>query len=63
MRPIAIGRKNYLFLGPEIAAKSAAICHSLIETCKFNGMNPQSWLTYALSKIQDAKFSDYQLKL
>ena len=42
MRPIAIGRKNYLFLGPEIAAKSAAIYHSLIETCKFNGVTPQS---------------------
>ena len=58
MRPIAIGRKNYLFLGSEKGGKSAAICYSLIETCKLNGVNPQSWLTYALANIQDTKISD-----
>jgi len=58
MRPIAIGRKNYLFLGSETGGKSAAICYSLIETCKLNGINPQSWLTHALANIQDTKISD-----
>lgn len=58
MRPIAIGRKNYLFLGSEKGGKSAAICYSLIETCKLNGVNPQSWLTYALANIQDTQLSD-----
>jgi len=58
MRPIAIGRKNYLFLGSEKGGKSAAICYSLIETCKLNGVNPQSWLTNALANIQDIKVSD-----
>ena len=57
MRPIAIGRKNYLFLGSEAGGKSAAICYSLIETCKLNGVNPQSWLTHALANIQDTKVS------
>ena len=42
MRPIAIGRKNYLFLSSEKGSKSAAICYSLVETCKLNGVNPQS---------------------
>jgi len=58
MRPIAIGRKNYLFLGSEKGGKSAAICYSLIETCKLNNINPQSWLTYALTNIQDTKISE-----
>jgi len=58
MRPIAIGRKNYLFLGSEKGGISAAICYSLIETCKLNGVNPQSWLTYVLTNIQDTKISD-----
>lgn len=58
MRPIAIGRKNYLFLGSEKGGKSAAICYSLIETCKLNGVNPQSWLTHALANIQDTKLSE-----
>jgi len=58
MPPIAIGRKNYLFLGSEKGGKSAAICYSLIETCKLNGVNPQSWLTHALANIQDTKLSE-----
>lgn len=58
MRPIAIGRKNYLFLGSEKGGKSAAICYSLIETCKLNNINPQSWLTHVLTNIQDTKISD-----
>ena len=58
MRPIAIGRKNYLSLGSEKGGKSAAICYSLIETCKLNNINPQSWLTHALTNIQDTKVSD-----
>jgi len=43
--------KELPVFGSEIGGKSAAICHSLIETCKLNGVNPQSWLTYALTKI------------
>lgn len=58
MRPIAIGRKNYLFFGSEKGGKAAAICYSLIETCKLNGVNPQNWLTHALANIQDTKLSD-----
>jgi len=45
MRPIAIDRKNYLFLVSEKRCKSAAICYSLIETRKLNGINPQRWMT------------------
>ena len=58
MRPIAIGRKTSLCLGSEAGGKSAAICYSLIDNCKLNGVNPQSWLTYALANIQDTKLSD-----
>ncbi|PHR61904.1 MAG: hypothetical protein COA43_01665 [Robiginitomaculum sp.] len=58
MRPIAIGRKNYLLLGSEKGGKSAAIAYSLIKTCKLNRINPQSWLTYALANIQDTNISD-----
>lgn len=58
MRPIAIGRKNYLFLGSEAGGKSAAIAYSLVETAKLNGINPQDWLTYALATIQDTKLTE-----
>ncbi|WP_260006543.1 transposase [Leisingera sp. M527] len=44
MKPIAIGRKNYLFAGSESGGKAAAIAYCLIETAKMNGRDPQVWL-------------------
>ena len=44
MRGIAIGRKNYMFVGSERGGKSAAIIYTLIETVKLNGVDPQAWL-------------------
>ena len=57
MRPIALGRKNYLFMGSEGAGKSAAIAYTLIETAKLNGIDPQAWLTNVLSRIADHKIT------
>jgi transposase len=51
MRPIALGRKNYLFMGSEGGGKSAAIAYTLIETAKLNGVDPQAWLTDVLGRI------------
>ena len=45
MRPIVVGRKNYLFLGSAVGGKAASIAHTLIETAKMNGLDPQQWLT------------------
>jgi transposase len=57
MRPIALGRKNYLFMGSERGGKSAAIAYSLIETAKLNGVDPQAWLTDVLGRIADHKIT------
>jgi len=57
MRPIALGRKNYLFMGSEGGGKSAAIACTLIETAKLNGVDPQAWLTNVLSRIADHKIT------
>ncbi len=57
MRPIALGRKNYLFMGSERGGKSAAIAYTLIETAKLNGVDTQSWLTDVLARIADHKIS------
>ena len=51
MRPIALGRKNYLFVGSETAGHNAAILYSLVETCKANKINPLSYLTYVLEEL------------
>ena len=44
MRPIALGRKNYLFMGSAAGGKAASIAYTLIETAKMNGLDPQAWL-------------------
>ena len=45
MKPIALGRKNYLFVGSERGGKSAATYDSSVETCKNNNINPLEYLT------------------
>ena len=55
MRPIALGRKNYLFMGSEGGGKSAAIAYTLIETAKLNGVDPQAWLTDTFARIAEHK--------
>lgn len=57
MRPIALGRKNYLFMGSERGGKSAAIAYTLIETAKLNDVDPQAWLTDTLTRIADHKIN------
>ncbi len=57
MKPIALGRKNYLFMGSEGGGKSAAIAYTLIETAKLNGIDPQAWLTWVLAQIADHKIN------
>ncbi|MDG1458566.1 MAG: IS66 family transposase [Pseudoprimorskyibacter sp.] len=57
MRPIALGRKNYLFMGSQRGGKSAAIVYTLIETAKLNKVDPQAWLTWVLDRIADHKIN------
>ena len=57
MRCVALGRKNYLFMGSEGGGKSAAIVYTLIETAKLNGVDPQAWLTDTLARIADHKIT------
>jgi transposase len=53
VRPLALGRKNYLFCGNHQAAERTAIIYSLMGTCIANNVNPQEWLTDVLNRIQD----------
>ena len=57
MRAIALGRKNYLFVGSPSGGKSAAIAYTLIETAKLNGVDPQAWLADTLARIPDHKIN------
>jgi transposase len=55
IRPVALGRKNYLFAGSHDAAQRAAMMYSLLGTCKMNGVNPWQWLNHVLTVIPDWK--------
>jgi transposase len=51
IRPIAIGKKNWLFAGSERAGKRAAAIQSLLGTAKLNGIEPCAWLKDTLEKL------------
>lgn len=53
IRPLALGRKNYLFAGSHDAARRAAIFYSLFGSCKINNINPYEWLSDVLERIDD----------
>lgn len=55
IRPVAIGRKNYLFAGSDRGAERAAMFYSFFGTCKMNKVNPFEWLTKVLEIIPDYK--------
>jgi transposase len=51
IRPIAIGRKNYLFAGSHEAAQRSAMLYSLLGTCRLHNVNPFIWLKNILQRI------------
>jgi transposase len=58
IRPLALGRKNYLFAGSHEAAKNIAMYYSFFATCKKNNINPSKWLHHVLKNINDTKSSE-----
>jgi transposase len=60
IRPIAIGRKNWLFAGSDTAGQRAAVIMSLIATAKANGIEPHAWLTDVLTRLPTTKDRDIE---
>ena len=55
IRPVALGRKNYLFAGSHEAAQKAAMIYSFLGTCKINNINQSDWFNDILNRISDYK--------
>ena len=51
IRPVAVGRKNYLFAGSHNGAQRAAMLYSFLGTCKINDINPFEWLQSTLDRM------------
>ncbi len=59
IRPVAIGRKNYLFAGSHDAAQRAACMYSFFAICKKHEVNPYQWLKHTLENILDTPPRNY----
>ena len=57
LRPIGIGRKNWLFAGADTGAETLARAMAIIETAKLNGLDPQAYLADILDRIHDHKIN------
>jgi hypothetical protein len=53
IRPLALGRKNYLFAGSDEGGRRAAIMYTLIETARLNHLDPEAWLADVIGRIAD----------
>jgi transposase len=51
IRPIAVGRKNYLFAGSHESAQRAAVAYTILAACKLNNVNPLTYLAELLQKL------------
>lgn len=51
LRPAALGRKNYLFVGNDHAGQNIAGLYALIATCEVNGVNPFEYLADVLPRL------------
>lgn len=53
LRAVALGRKNYLFVGADCGGERAAAIYSLIGTAKLNGLDPEAYLRDVLKRIAE----------
>ena len=53
IKPLVLGRRNYLFCGSDAGGQRAACVYTILETCKMNGINPQAYLTDILGRIAE----------
>ena len=53
IRPLALGRKNYLFAGSDAGGERAAAAYTLIESAKLNGLDPEAYLREVIGRIAD----------
>ena len=63
IRPLAVGRKNWLFVGSQQAGERAAVMLSLIESAKLNGHDPWAYLKDVFERLPTLKNRDLDLLL
>lgn len=57
IRPVCVGRKNYLFAGSDAGGDNIADAMTLIESAKLSGLNPHDYLADVLARINEHKIN------
>jgi len=60
VRPVAVGRKNYLFCWTEVGARYVGIVHSLLFTCRLHGVDPYTYLVDVLQRLDSHPAKDVE---
>ena len=63
IRPVALGKKNWLFAGSEAGGRRAAQIYSLVGSAKLNGLEPLAYLTDILERMPMARMKDLEAML
>ena len=58
IRPIVVGRKNWLFCDTQAGAKASVVIFTLMETAKANGLNPEAYLSHLLTVLPERFAAD-----
>lgn len=58
IRPTAVGRKRWLFIGHPDAGWRSAVAYTVITSCRRRGINPQDYLTDVLQRLPTAKITE-----
>ncbi len=62
IRPFALGRRNWLFVGNERGGHAAALLYSLIQTCKLNNINSRAYFEYILNQVPKLRRGEIEAK-
>ena len=59
IRPVALGRRNWLFAGSDAGGETLADAMTLIETAKLSGLDPEAWLDELLARINEHRITRF----
>jgi hypothetical protein len=60
IRPTALGKKNWLFIGDADAGQRSAILYTIVESCRRRGLNPHAYLCHVLTRLPHS--TNWQIK-
>ena len=63
IRPIVVGRKNWLFCDTQARANASVVIFTMLETGKANGLNPEAYLNHLLTELPERFAADSEMSI